>query len=110
MPSPEALGRLAVLALPSLIENCPMALLEAMATGIPAVAARVGGVPEVAPEGTALLVPPRDPGALAEAIAALLDDPALARAQAAAARTHAETHLSARLMTERTLALYEALR
>jgi glycosyltransferase involved in cell wall biosynthesis len=109
VPSRAALGRLAVLVLPSLIENCPMALLEAMAAGVPAVAARVGGVPEVAPEGTALLVPPRDPGALADAIGALLDDPVLARAQADAARAHVREHLSARLMTERTLALYEAL-
>jgi glycosyltransferase involved in cell wall biosynthesis len=109
VPSRDALSRLAVLVLPSLLENCPMALLEAMAAGVPAVAARVGGVPEVAPEGTALLVPPRDPAALARAIATLLDEPALARAQAEAARAHVRDHFSARLMTERTLALYEAL-
>jgi glycosyltransferase involved in cell wall biosynthesis len=109
VPSHEALGRLAVLALPSLLENCPMALLEAMAAGVPTVATRVGGVPEVAPDGTSLLVAPRDPGALAAGIASLLDDPALARAQAEAARTHVAENFSARRMTERTLALYGAL-
>ena len=73
-----------------------MGLLEAMAAGVPAVASRVGGVPEVAPEGTAQLVAPGDPPRWRGRSRLLLDDPALARAQAAAARTHVEAHLSAR--------------
>jgi glycosyltransferase involved in cell wall biosynthesis len=109
VPAREALARLAVLALPSLMENSPMALLEAMAAGVPAVASAVGGVPELAPPGTVQLVPAGDPAALAAAIARLLDDPALRRAQAAAARARIEREGSAAEMTRRTLALYESV-
>jgi glycosyltransferase involved in cell wall biosynthesis len=69
----DALRTLAVLALPSRMETSGIALLEAMAAGIPAVATRVGGIEET---GTATLVEPDDPAALADAILALLDDPA----------------------------------
>lgn len=106
-PSAQALGGLAVLALPSLMENVPLALLEAMAAGVPVVASRVGGIPETAPEQTAQLVPSGDPEALAAAIGRLLDDPALARAQAGAAREHVEREHSVAVMTERLLAVYE---
>ena len=72
-PPREALRTLAVLALPSRMETSGIALLEAMAAGIPAVATRVGGIEET---GTATLVEPDDPAALADAILALLADPA----------------------------------
>jgi glycosyltransferase involved in cell wall biosynthesis len=61
--------------LPSLHEGMPVSLLEAMALGLPAVATRVGGVPEVVTDGEdALLVPPGDPGALAAALSRLAAD------------------------------------
>jgi phosphatidylinositol alpha-mannosyltransferase len=94
MPAPEALRSLAVLALPSHMETSGLALLEAMAAGIPAVASRVGGIEETAPPGAATLVEPGDPAALAEAILALLDDPSeqiAAGRRAAAERTAART-------------------
>jgi glycosyltransferase involved in cell wall biosynthesis len=76
---------------PSLFEGMPVSLLEAMATGLPPVATRVGGVPEVATDGVdALLVPPRDEAALAAALISLLTDPARRRALGAAARATAE--------------------
>lgn len=62
--------------LPSRSEGMPLALLEAMATGTACIAARVGGVPELAGEA-ARLVGPEDPQALAAAIAELADAPAL---------------------------------
>jgi glycosyltransferase involved in cell wall biosynthesis len=105
----EALARLGVLVLSSYMENAPLALLEAMAAGVPVVATRVGGVPELMPEGTGQLVPPGDAAALAAAIGRLLDDPALASRQAAAARAHVERTGGADRMVDRTLALYEAL-
>lgn len=108
VPSRDALAQLRVFAMPSVMENSPMALLEAMAAGVPAVASRVGGVPETAPDGTAQLVPPGDAAALAAAIARLLDDRALARAQAAAARAHVEANASPEAMAARTVAVYEA--
>jgi len=55
-------------------------LLEALAHGTPVVASRVGGIPEVVEEGKAgLLVPPRSPGPLADAILRVWDDRSLAR-------------------------------
>jgi glycosyltransferase involved in cell wall biosynthesis len=64
--------------LPSLFEGMPVSLLEAMSLGLPSVATSVGGVPEVVEDGRdALVVPPGDPTALAQAIGRLLDDRAL---------------------------------
>lgn len=64
---------------PSLEENCPMVVLEAMAAGLPVAASRVGGIPDlVEPELTGLLFDPTDPGAMLSAARRLLADPALA--------------------------------
>lgn len=69
-----------VLALPSHSEGSPNVLLEAMAAGLPVVATSVGGVPEIATsEVNALLVPPRDPSAFAEALRRVLTELELAR-------------------------------
>jgi glycosyltransferase involved in cell wall biosynthesis len=68
-----------ILVVPSREEGFGLVLLEGMARGLPIVATRAGGIPEVARHGLeALLVPPRDPRALAEAIAQVHADPALA--------------------------------
>jgi glycosyltransferase involved in cell wall biosynthesis len=68
-------------------ENCPMAVLEAAAHGVPVVATRMGGIPELVEDGrTGRLVEPGDAPALAEALGSLLTDPARARALGAAGR------------------------
>lgn len=59
--------------LPSLFENLPCVLIEAMASGLPSVATRVGGVPEMLGSEAGLLVDPGDPGALAAAIGEALE-------------------------------------
>lgn len=67
-----------VFVLSSLHEGLPIALLEAMAAGLPVVATHVGGVPEAMTDGReGYLVSPRDVDALTAAIATLLDDPGL---------------------------------
>ena len=76
---PDLLAEAAISVLPSLSEGTSNTLLESMAAGIPVVATRVGGNPEVVEDGVSgLLVPPRDSAALAAATARLLEDPDLA--------------------------------
>ncbi len=76
--------------LPSHSEGTPNAVLEAMAAGLPTVATAVGGVPELIVDGeTGILVPPRDPEALAAAIERLAADPSLRTRMGVAARTAA---------------------
>lgn len=60
---------------PTLGDNAPLGVLEAMSVGVPIVASRVGGVPEVVVDGTsAALCPPRDAAALANCLRAVCDD------------------------------------
>jgi glycosyltransferase involved in cell wall biosynthesis len=64
----------------SLVDNLPISLLEAMASGVPIATTDVGGIPYVVQhEMTALLVPPRDAVAMADAVLRLLEDRPLAR-------------------------------
>lgn len=76
-----------VLVAPSRFEGVPLTLMEAMAAGLPAVAADVGAVAELC-DGDAgpVLVPPEDPAALAASVVSLLDDPARRRRLADAGR------------------------
>lgn len=81
--------------LPSDTEGLPLSVLEAMAHELPIVASRVGGIPEIIETNEqGLLVPPGDPAALAEAIRRVVEDPALRRSLAAAARTRVNTEFS----------------
>jgi glycosyltransferase involved in cell wall biosynthesis len=74
----ELLGEADVFVLPSYCEALPVGLLEAMAAGVPAVASRVGGIPDVIEhQVSGLLVEPGEPRALAQAIVAILTDEAL---------------------------------
>jgi glycosyltransferase involved in cell wall biosynthesis len=71
-----AFRELDILVIPSLQESFGMVAVEAMAMGIPVVASRVGGLPEVIQDGvTGVLVPPANPRKLADAIGNLMDNP-----------------------------------
>ncbi|MGD0295004.1 MAG: glycosyltransferase [Terracidiphilus sp.] len=59
--------------LPSYMEGCPNVVIEALACGRPVVATNVGGIPEIMSDKCGRLVPPRDTGALAQALASVLD-------------------------------------
>jgi len=85
-------------------------ILEAMATALPVVATGVGGTPEVVVDGeTGLLVPPGDPAALADALGALLANPAAAEAFGRAGRARAEAHFGESLMLQRMETLLDQL-
>jgi glycosyltransferase involved in cell wall biosynthesis len=75
---PALLAAAAVFVLPSVWEGQPLILQEALRAGVPVVATRVGGIPEICGEDAALLVAPGDPDRLADAVRAVLTDPALA--------------------------------
>lgn len=98
-----------VVAVPSVSDACPNKVLEAMYAEVPLVAAAAGGIPELVEHGTeVLLVPPRTVEPLAEALEAVLADPALARSRAAAARRRVTTEFAPEREAERWSRAYAA--
>jgi glycosyltransferase involved in cell wall biosynthesis len=99
-----------VLALPSWTEGLPLVVLEAMARRRAVVATPVGGTPEVVVDGvTGLLVPPRDPDALADALRRLLADAPLRARMGDAGYERVQARFSADAMTGRVLEIYDAI-
>lgn len=109
MPDLMRLADLVVL--PSVAaEGLPIACLEAMSAGRAVVATTVGGLPEVVEHGrTGLLVPPRDPGSLTEAITTLLSDPMRAHSMGEAGRALATGRFTAKRMAAELTTVYEGL-
>lgn len=104
---PALLGALDVFAISSTYEGTPLALFEAMAAGKAIVSTAVDGCREVLEDGaTALLVPPRDPAALARALGRVVDEPALRRSLADDARK-ASTRYDIRACVAGMEALYD---
>lgn len=99
-----------VFALPSIAEGTPVTILEAMSTGLPVVATRVGGIPEVVLDGlTGAVVPPGDPKALATALAKYIRQPELAAQHGAAGRLRVEQKYSMTAMLAAYTQLYDGL-
>jgi glycosyltransferase involved in cell wall biosynthesis len=96
--------------LPSLSEGLSNSLLEAMAAGVPVIATKVGGTPELVEDGaTGLLVPPRDAAALGQAMTLLLDHPEMARRIGDAGRGDVTSRFSIDKMVRDTQSLYVKL-
>ncbi|HZX25510.1 MAG TPA: glycosyltransferase family 4 protein [Telluria sp.] len=104
------LARASVFVLPSYNEGLPMSVLEAMAAGLPIVSTPVGGIPEAVSDGIeGFLVQPGDVAALADRLARLAADPALARRMGAAARRKVEHAYAAQAVVPRIERIYRQL-
>ncbi|WP_338202885.1 glycosyltransferase [Candidatus Nephthysia bennettiae] len=105
--APELLPIFHLSVLASVQESFPNALVESMAAGVPVVATRVGGTPELVRDGTdGLLVAPADPKALADAMLALLSESALRDRMGMSARRRIEDCFSVENMVRQTEILY----
>lgn len=91
-------------------EGLSVAILEAMAAGLPVIATPVGGIPEIVRHGeTGWLVPPNDATALAEALKCLWSDPLLRQQLGKTAQAHVREHHDINTLVERTSQVYIAL-
>jgi len=108
--TPELMAQMDVFVLSSLSEGMSIALLEAMAAGLPVVTTNVGGNPEIVKDNeTGFLVPPKNPELLAEKIITLLSDQKLAAAMGEMGRRRAEEYFSINKMARSYEQLYDAL-
>lgn len=106
----QELAEAAVFLLPSLQENAPMAIAEAMAAGVPVVTSNVCGMPTMVDEGrTGFLVEPRNIGQVAERVEAVIGDPGRRQQMSAEARRHALETWHPDAVVEQTLALYRRI-
>lgn len=107
---PDVLAALDVAVNCSDSEGSPLSVIEYMAAGLAIVATRIGGVPDLVEDGSdGVLVPPRDPAALAEAVAALIEDPGLRERLGASARAKQQREFAVDVMLRRIEDLYEEL-
>lgn len=107
---PTLLASADLFVLPSLYEGLPLSIMEAMAAGTPVIASDIGGNNELVVPGTnGLLVPPRNPTALADAIKALLADPTRAAGFAANAQAQARREFDFSRSADRVSAIYDEL-
>jgi glycosyltransferase involved in cell wall biosynthesis len=107
--SRQLLDALDVFVFPSLKEGLGVAVLEAMACGLPVAATRVGGIVDIVEDDrTGLLLPPRDPASICNAVAALENDQARRLQLGNAAKARVAENFSMDAMTRKTIDLYQA--
>jgi glycosyltransferase involved in cell wall biosynthesis len=106
----EVMSAADIVAMPSLAEGLGVAALEAMAMAKPVVSSDAGGLPESVVHGeTGLVTPAGDPGAVAEALLAVLSDPDLAERMGRAGRERALARFDRPRVVERMLRVYESV-
>lgn len=104
---PALLSQCDIGVLSSCYEGLPNAILEYMAAGLPVIATRVGGIPDVVLDGeTGLIVPPGDSGALSGALLSLLKDPLTAQGMGMAGRKRVEHYFTVERMVQENENLY----
>ncbi|MDQ2686252.1 MAG: glycosyltransferase family 4 protein [Armatimonadota bacterium] len=107
--TPRLMAAMDMVAAPSTMEALSMVSLEAMAIGKAVVGTRVGGIPEVIQEDVTGLLVEREPAALAQAIVALLQDPARREAMGRAGRARVQAYFSVDVMAATVEALYREI-
>jgi glycosyltransferase involved in cell wall biosynthesis len=107
---PDFLRELDVFVMPSTWEGFGVAAIEASAMELPVVASNIYGIPDAVRDGvTGLLVPSKQPGALAEAVGALIDDPKLRASLGKAGREYVARHYDWQQNTAQMSLIYERL-
>jgi glycosyltransferase involved in cell wall biosynthesis len=105
-----ALARARVFLLPTYFEGMPVAVLEAMAHGLPVVTTPVGDVPDAITDGyNGFLIPPGDVDAIVDRVSRLLDDPGLAERLGTQARERIREVYDVQVVLPRLYAIYDAL-
>ena len=107
---PNVLKEVDILVLPSTTEAFPRVVIEGMAMGLPVIGTSVGGIPEAIVHGkTGLVVPPRDPGALHEALRILITSPDLRTRFGIEGRKRVETLFDNELNVHKVEDIYTTL-
>ena len=110
MPVKHALAHGYCVVVPSRAESLPYVVLEAASAGAPLIATNVGGLPEIVAGTDTRLIPPGDPGALAAAMLAVLDNPLAAQHRAHRLRAAVARRFSASAMARAIVEFYSELR
>ena len=104
---PEVMNAMDIFVLASVLEAAPIVVLEAMACAKPVIATRVGGVPELVIDGeTGILVPPKQPEAIAKAVLYLLNHPKKAGETGLKGRQRVTDHFNLAMCAQRHEEIY----
>lgn len=106
----ELLRESTALALPSLEDNCPMVVLEAMAAGVPVMAAKVGGLPDLVEDGvTGVFCNPADPDSMSRAVEKVIESGPTVRELARRAKERALQRFHPRIVAEQHMKVYREI-